>query len=70
MEMVRQMSWVWQDNWPLAWIWQPWWMQQPAIEWQQPNPMLPNVEQKGLPNVRSPELPSIQWFNPAEKSML
>ncbi len=69
MKIVQQMSWVAQDNWPLAWIWQPWWMQTPtpAPQWQQPNPMLPNVESKGLPPVRSPELPWINNLSPAQK---
>jgi len=63
MSIARKMAWAEEDQWALAWMWAvPWQEEQPQEWW-----VLPNVEAKGLPNVTTPETPSMNNFSPAEK---
>lgn len=66
MAIVRKMTWTQEDMWVLSWIW----WQIPQETEQPQNEMLPNVWQKELPNVRTPEVPTIDNLNPWEKILL
>ena len=78
MSIVRKIAGAEEDQGALnsLWIWwgetqQP--PQQEQSQWEWENglpPMLPNVETKNLPNVRTPEMPWINNLNPATKMML
>jgi hypothetical protein len=69
LETVRQMAWVWEDKGPLADIgWTPSIPWQEQQQWpQQPN-MLPNIQNKWLPPVTQPMVPTLNnSLSPVQK---
>jgi hypothetical protein len=70
MSMVQQMAGIQQNGWPLDSIgWMAQWTTQPTEQTWLPS-VIPNVEQKGLPNVTTPTTPWINNMNPAQKAMM
>lgn len=74
-KIIMQMWWVGENNWMLwdvlPWMWQPqWWQPQEQTKWQ--SPLLPNVNASWwrFPWVTAPQTPTINGFNPAEKSLM